>query len=276
RENDALHQNRYTSGSKKVKQNNDEKKNDSLTMHSNASIDEASITASDSSKAKVIVSAEALPLNLNQSDIISFNIDSESVALSRFIKKLIALKNGKKTKVRIAYLGDSMIEGDLLSQTLRSLLQQAYGGSGVGFVPIASQVVHFRRTAIASYCANWRDFNFKNTKKQDLFISGHVFFSSGNDWVKIKDNTSKDTSIVLGKYLLHGPATDSASVVVNKKTMMLERTALFNRTLVAHNKDKSIVVSSADRKLPLFGLSFESDQGVIVDNFSFRGISCLE
>ncbi|MGK9125293.1 hypothetical protein M1D52_14295 [Olivibacter sp. SA151] len=276
RENDALHQNRYTSGSKKVKQNNDEKKNDSLTMHSNASIDEASITASDSSKAKVIVSAEALPLNLNQSDIISFNIDSESVALSRFIKKLIALKNGKKTKVRIAYLGDSMIEGDLLSQTLRSLLQQAYGGSGVGFVPIASQVAQFRRTAIASSSANWRDFNFKNTKKQDLFISGHVFFSSGNDWVKIKDNTSKDTSIVLGKYLLHGPATDSASVVVNKKTMMLERTALFNRTLVAHNKDKSIVVSSADRKLPLFGLSFESDQGVIVDNFSFRGISGLE
>lgn len=228
------------------------------------------------SNTTAVASTESLPLNINQTDIISFNTDSESVALSRFAKKLIALKNGKKVKVRVAYLGDSMIEGDLLSQTLRSLLQQVYGGNGVGFVPITSQVAQFRRTALASSSANWKDLNFKNTKKQDLFISGHVYFSSGNDWVKVKDNTTKDTSIVLGKYLLYGAAMDSAIVLANKKAVMLEEGALFNRKLISHNKDKSITVSSDNKQLPLFGLSFESDYGVIVDNFSFRGISGLE
>lgn len=230
----------------------------------------------DSSHTRTHASNTALSLPNGQSDIVLFDTDSGRVALSKFVKKLVALKHGKKVKVRIAYLGDSMIEGDLLSQSLRSLLQQVYGGSGVGFVPIASQVAQFRRTALASASPDWKDLNFKNTKNRDLFISGHVFFSSGSDWVKIKDNTSKDTSIVLGKYLLYGPATDSSSVIVNKKAVMLDDRLPFNRKLISHNKDKSISVLTADRALPLFGLSFESDYGVVVDNFSFRGISGLE
>ena len=54
------------------------------------------------------------------------------------------LKREKIIKIRIAYLGDSMIEGDLITQTLRELLQKEYGGQGVGFLPIFSNVVVFR------------------------------------------------------------------------------------------------------------------------------------
>lgn len=272
----ALGEDTYLTENPTKKQNNGQEKIDSLTARSTNTTNIVPLPTIDSAKAKTTTFSEALPLSLNQSTILSFNTDSQDVVLARFIKKLIALKNGKKTKVRIAYLGDSMIEGDLLSQTLRTLLQQFYGGNGVGFVPIASQVAQFRRTAIVSSSANWKDLNFKNTNKQDLFISGHVFFSSGNDWVKVRDNTSKDTTTVLGKYLLYGAPTDSSSVTVNKKELMLEEKLLFNRTLISHNKDKSITVFSADKGLPLFGLSFESDHGVIVDNFSFRGISGLE
>ena len=49
-------------------------------------------------------------------------------ALSIFSEKLHQLKTTKKGKIRIAYFGDSMIEGDLLTQTLRKLLQQEFGG----------------------------------------------------------------------------------------------------------------------------------------------------
>ena len=40
--------------------------------------------------------------------------------------------------VRIAYFGDSYIEGDILTADLRAYLQQHFGGCGVGFVDIAS------------------------------------------------------------------------------------------------------------------------------------------
>ena len=41
--------------------------------------------------------------------------------------------------VRIAVLGDSYIEGDIITADLRNLLQDRYGGCGVGFVPMASE-----------------------------------------------------------------------------------------------------------------------------------------
>ncbi len=49
-------------------------------------------------------------------------------ALAFFSEKLHQLKTTKKGKIRIAYFGDSMIEGDLLTQTLRKLLQKEFGG----------------------------------------------------------------------------------------------------------------------------------------------------
>lgn len=223
-----------------------------------------------------VIPLSNLPENINKKDIILFTEDSAQVALTRFANKLADLKKGKKIKVRIAYLGDSMIEGDLLSQTLRVLLQQTYGGKGVGFVPITSQVAQFRRTALATFSAGWKDLNFKNTKKQHLFLSGHVFFSSGDDWVKIKDNTTKDTTGTLEKYIFYGTSNDSSFITVNKKMVPLEGKGLFNRELLLDSKAKSITISTSDTKLPLYGLSFESEYGVIVDNFSFRGISGLE
>jgi lysophospholipase L1-like esterase len=217
-----------------------------------------------------------LPENISKDDIILLTEDSTQVALTHFAAKLAELKKGGKIKIRIAYLGDSMIEGDLLSQTLRTLLQQTYGGKGVGFVPITSQVAQFRRTAVATFSNGWKDLNFKNTKKQHLFLSGHVFFSSGNDWVKVRDNTTRDTISALEKYIFYGTSNDSSFVSVNKKIIPLQGKKLFNRDLLLNDKRKSISISTSDVKLPIYGLSFESEYGVIVDNFSFRGISGLE
>ncbi len=80
--------------------------------------------------------------------ITGFSADTNRSTLNNFLEKLAELKSGKKRKIRIAYFGDSMIEGDLLTQTVRKLLQQQFGGSGVGFVPITSQVSKFRQSVV--------------------------------------------------------------------------------------------------------------------------------
>ncbi len=54
--------------------------------------------------------------------------------LSSFYNALTNFQPGDK--LRIAYYGDSIIEGDMFSQDLRNYLQRRFGGTGVGFVPI--------------------------------------------------------------------------------------------------------------------------------------------
>ena len=46
-----------------------------------------------------------------------------------------ALENAKNKKVRIIHYGDSQIEGDRMSNYLRTALQQQFGGYGVGLIP---------------------------------------------------------------------------------------------------------------------------------------------
>ena len=59
-----------------------------------------------------------------------------------------ALDKAAERPVRIAYFGDSYIEGDILTMDLRALLQQRFGGRGVGFLEIESVTSGFRQTAI--------------------------------------------------------------------------------------------------------------------------------
>ena len=49
-------------------------------------------------------------------------------------------------RMRCAMIGDSYIEGDILSGTVRRLLQDRFGGEGVGYAPMTSAVAGFRRT----------------------------------------------------------------------------------------------------------------------------------
>lgn len=107
---------------------------------------------------------------------VDFSSKETDQSLEQFFKKLQALKKGKRKKVRIGYFGDSMIEGDLITQNIRQILQSNYGGHGVGFVPITSVVAGFRQTIQHKFSPNWIDQNFQNAKKIPFhFLSGHQF-----------------------------------------------------------------------------------------------------
>ncbi|MFM2139281.1 MAG: hypothetical protein RJA57_1588 [Bacteroidota bacterium] len=207
--------------------------------------------------------------------ITRFHADTSAVSLEGFARKLAELKAGKRRKVRIAYFGDSMIEGDLLTQTLRQLLQQQFGGSGVGFVPITSQVSQFRQTVSHSYSGGWRDENFKSGRSGRLYLSGHVFRSNG-DWVQMTDRTVTDSLAVIEKSLLCGPVSGATAITVNGRSVPLDAGAVVNRIPLANDRSRSIRVGVSDDRLPVYGISFESASGIILDNFSFRGITGIE
>ena len=84
--------------------------------------------------------AQSLPYNdfdsyVKKGTIVAFNGDTIEPALKSFNEKLIQLSQNKKVKIRIAWFGDSQIEGDFITQDLRVMLQNYFGQqSGVGFI----------------------------------------------------------------------------------------------------------------------------------------------
>lgn len=101
------------------------------------------------------------------------NLASDLEPLDGFLEKL----KDPSARLRIAYFGDSIIEGDLLTAKLRSELQLSHGGRGVGMMPITSIVSGFRQTIKHSFSRNWESISFMTTGKNDLSlgITGFTF-----------------------------------------------------------------------------------------------------
>lgn len=195
--------------------------------------------------------------------------------LGKFNKALRKTEQDK-TVTRIAFLGDSMIEGDLVSQTLRYKLQKKFGGKGVGFVPIVSQVANFRKSIQHKYSSNWSVSSILNNQgDKNLGISGFVFKTKGVSSVDFKspeesyDNLTQFYTVKLyfgksnsedyitysgKKYSLHGN-DDYNQIILNDSIPVTESDAVFH-------------CSSSTN---IYGFSFESSEGVFLDNYSVRG-----
>lgn len=107
-----------------------------------------------------------------------------------------ALSHASERPVRIAYFGDSYIEGDILTEDLRQFYQDAYGGNGVGFIDMVSPISGFRQTILSRASANWtahntndeRSLGFKSALQG---INGRYFIPSGNAWAEYACQTRK-------------------------------------------------------------------------------------
>lgn len=82
--------------------------------------------------------------------------------LTGFFSSLDSVRYGRT--VRIAWYGDSFVEGDILIGDLRDTLQALWGGHGVGFVPVTSEVAQFRRTVRHQF-GGWNTFSIVKKKR---------------------------------------------------------------------------------------------------------------
>ncbi|MFI5149379.1 MAG: GDSL-type esterase/lipase family protein [Bacteroidia bacterium] len=247
-------------------------------------------TSADSSSDKKIQEQAHLEIPIDQyPGIIQFGTDSTGGLRSFFIA-LNKLGKGKK-KVRIAYFGDSMIEGDLITQDFRSLLQDKFGGDGVGFMPVTSIVAGFRQSIIHSFSPNWKDLTLLDavSAEHGLGITGHTFipyysssekdsFSSGNEsWVKYTAVGRKRLNRFGSVRLFYGKSDAGNSVSLNQsKSITLSGTSLVNEVCLYPNAVQGFKATfNCDAPLNVYGFTMESDSGVVLDNLSFRGNSGL-
>lgn len=205
--------------------------------------------------------------------------DSTATAgLQHFLLALDELKARKRKKVRIAYFGDSMIEGDLITEDLRDSLQHLFGGEGVGFVPVTSVVAGFRTTITHTFSKDWKDYSYKQLPPSNLYlgISGHTFMPGEASWIKYQPVKKRGLNKFAEVSVLYGPAT-SGNISVNNKAYALSGNRAVNKLSLQLDSAKQVMIKWAGGSAaPLYGVCFEGDTGVYVDNYSFRGISGIE
>lgn len=222
------------------------------------------------------ISPRSLQMYRLSKTITAFFTDTNRQALPALMNKLYAIRKGKRDKVRIAWMGDSLIEGDLLTQTFRKKLQPVFGGFGVGFIPVTSVVAPFRTTVSHKWTGDWKEENFKTKELSgSLFLSGHVFRSASGTFT-VKDQSFKDSLQRLEKSLICGYYPGQVTISVNGTRREFQPRKKINRLLLDSTTSHAIEIGIQNDRLPVYGLSFEPQSGVVVDNFSFRGITGLE
>ncbi len=193
--------------------------------------------------------------------------------------------NGLTT--RIAVLGDSFIEGDIMTAELREQLQQRYGGQGAGFAPMDYPLSGFRQT-IRATSNGWTTYNILQNKtpawlKEDYFISG---------WMSIPStgaSTRWEAPLRTGLLSTPGATGDFCERVrilfISRSNSRVEVTVndATKRTFEIQGSDevRQIVVRAPIRSLTFrvaggangfigYGAIFEGETGVVVDNYAVR------
>ena len=193
--------------------------------------------------------------------------------------------------VRVAYYGDSFIEGDIFTADLRELLQDQFGGNGVGWVDCASQVHGFRTTVshnfsgISEYEVVKHPFSHQNQGIAQRYFTvgdaarinykGTKVRRHLNEWDKATFYLRTSGGLTL-RTVVNGDTTlvDTVGGSQNLQTVNCIASQVFGGDSVhQHRGLKSLQYSFANvgSGTLLYGVALEPLHGVVVDNFSMRG-----
>lgn len=208
--------------------------------------------------------------------------DSTMRGMKAFYEALIN-RNSLGRPVRIAYFGDSFIEADIMTGDLRTLLQQKFGGSGVGYVPVASTLSGYRPTVVHSF-SGWSshavtDSVFFDRKRQD--ISNHYFIPQAGAFVTLRGKRNGNRSDSCNISTIYFLSSDSirllASINGNEaRHFALGGDSLMQSASVAGNiKSVCWKVECLDSvsTATFYAATMDPASGIVLDNFSTRGSS---
>lgn len=217
-----------------------------------------------------------------EGDSLGIHIEDYAIGhtgLSRFFSALNA-RDTLDRPVRIAFLGDSFIEGDIFVADLRTALQKQFGGNGVGFVPIYSITDQYRPT-INQKAEGWKMFSILKDTTHTYMLSGTRFEPKEKASLHIKPaekypelgNVSSFTFYYMGdKPGLIAYATDIQPDTIVSRLPVREELGGIE---IEGPFEEAFFSFSGGEDLQAFGTALEDNKGIVVDNFSLRGNSGL-
>ena len=177
---------------------------------------------------------------------------------------------------RIAFVGDSYIEGDIFTQNLRENLQNAYGGEGVGYVNMHSDFPGFRRS-VKQGGSGWKSFTaIKKAKKEYMFISEEYCIPTGQ---ALSTYHGVNTLAHLDKwsrsrFLFIAPNNTTVSVKTNGEWETHDvKGSTGVQSILVNGITDEFSVKTADTNLIGLGVWLDGTTGVSLDCMSSRGFS---
>jgi D-alanyl-lipoteichoic acid acyltransferase DltB (MBOAT superfamily) len=213
--------------------------------------------------------------------------------LQRFLDSL----KYSKGQVRIIYYGDSQVEGDRITSYLRHTLRNGRSGTGPGlFLPLMP--VMYTRSVWVRSSSNWKRYNFLSYKAGEIshrdlgpFMAICRYLPEGDTTIdpekafirirpsNVADSASAEYDILR---IFYGNTKGIVKITVKGDgdeifADTLKKGNDYNEINCHLNRKKDIVIEFEGRVSPdIYGISIESENGIIVDNIPQRGSAGLE
>lgn len=225
--------------------------------------------AIDSTNSKGVTTDTLTPLELS-SRLMDY---SERQSALRRLRAV--LREGRSRSVRIAFVGDSFIEGDILVAPFRQALQQRYGGKGVGYVPLTSPVARFRQSIQQRFEGAWRQTLASKSNSRTLFTLSETFATataSASTSYKLTNadrvtlHYVSDTIPVAITYGINGGERQHVELPASHG-------ALAEYTFPHSAVKQFELATGGGDGTRFYGVCFDGMTGISVDNYSLRGSS---
>lgn len=181
--------------------------------------------------------------------------------------------------MRVAFLGDSFIEGDIVVADFRSGMQERFGGRGVGFVPVTSVAAQFRPT-IEQKAEGWTTWSMLTDHHHRYTLSGMTFEPKGEKpsiSIKTTDRYPELKTVSSLKFLYEKNIRTQMTLVCNGTQDTICETLEPTTAITQYEQTGTFTEASfsfADTAgFRALGVALEDNSGVIVDNYSLRGNS---
>lgn len=202
--------------------------------------------------------------------------------LSTFFRAIDSIKM-HKAKVRVAFFGDSFVEGDILLGDMRDTLQAVWGGAGVGFVPVSSEIARFRRSFIQNF-KGWTNTSILQPEgsRAPLGINGYVYYPEPEAKIHYKGTSqyALRRTAYWGDVRIFYKANHPLRFVwqtENNNPVDASLPATNSLVGVWNHSEPGITGFSArfpqNNGLMLYGATLEDGPGIYFDNFAVRGNS---
>ena len=225
--------------------------------------------STDSTNSKGVTTDTLTPLEL------SSRLMDYSEGQSALRRLRAALREGRSRSVRIAFVGDSFIEGDILVAPFRQALQQRYGGKGVGYVPLTSPVARFRQSIQQRFEGAWRQTLASKSNSRTLFTLSETFATataSASTSYKLTNadrvtlHYVSDTIPVAISYGINGGERQHVELPASHG-------ALAEYTFPHGAVKQFELATGGGDGTRFYGVCFDGMTGISVDNYSLRGSS---
>jgi hypothetical protein len=206
-----------------------------------------------------------------------------------------------KESIHILHYGDSQLEGDRISDYLRSRFQSEFGGSGPGILPIGEEA--YRLAILSSASGNWERHNLMGTKYKDQgthpygVLGSYFCYSSDSKdstggtrspsgaWITFSGKGLSDVKagqyqrcrIFYGNHYRGARVSFSDGEAKLKSDTLPLSPSLGEYVFSFNDAPSSLTIRFSGLHSPdFYGICLDAPSGISVDNIPIRGSSGLE